>query len=54
MYFLILFVIQQFSNFVEANAFKIDFDFVTNGLITSCAIYITVKLVQVLQKKSID
>lgn len=54
MYFLILFVIQQFSNFVEVNAFKVDFNFITNGLITSCAIYITVKLVQVLQKKSID
>ncbi len=54
MYFLILFVIQQFSIFVEVNAFKVDFNFITNSLITSCAIYITVKLVQFLQKKLID
>ena len=47
MYFLILFVIQQFSNLVEVKAFKVDFNFVTKGLITSCAIYITVNLVQV-------
>lgn len=31
MYFLILFVIQQFSNFVEVNAFKVDFNFITKG-----------------------
>ena len=54
MYFLILFVIQQFSNFVEVNSFKVDFNFINNGLITSCAIYVTVKLIRVLKKKSID
>ena len=53
MYFLILFVIQQFSIFVKVNAFKVDFNFITNGLITSGAIYITVKLVQVLQKNQL-
>lgn len=53
MYFLILFVIQQFSNFVEVNSFKVDFNFITNGLITSCAIYVTVKLVQVLKKNQL-
>ncbi|MDG1823902.1 MAG: isoprenylcysteine carboxylmethyltransferase family protein [Flavobacteriaceae bacterium] len=54
MYFLILFIIQQFSNFIETNSFNVDFNFITNGLIASCALYISVKLIQVLQIKSSD
>ena len=50
MYFLILFVTQQFSKFVEYNSFEVDFSLKTNGLIASCATYVTVKLVEVVKK----
>lgn len=49
-YFLILFVTQQFSKFIEYNSFEVDFSLITNGLIASCATYVTVKLVEVVKK----
>ena len=54
MYFLVYFLVQQFSNFVEIKSFQIDFNFVTNGLIISFAIYITLKILQLFKVLTTD